>query len=507
MLLIEKVVKLLDDFHYQTFRTYLKNLSVRSYYPMVLFDVINQNPETEQTTERLIKSVYGEEEEEQDEAKIRKKFLQLASYTFKLTGYLAKNYPDYLQHNITKIQRHINYGELDKATCLANMLLEVSQKTEDYDTELKVLNILIQREVLLESAKKSEEYHARTREVLRYKQEMNEIMSVYNKHIRVKAKVDSKTTADDYIGVFEQYHDSKSFGVSVISRFFTYNTFYYFRDERFFSEDTWQGLTEIEKRLEKYDYVILPYLFTLNQRIPYLKLSLKLSEWTPEEILAESDKIISGSAQNLYWNSFPNIPEIMTLGIQLSHYINNYFYSYREDKEEFVPDEIIADFRRLQEECQGLLLNKELENRFKIRYITLQYIYAGFLILDEPEKIQQAVRNLESLLISYQQTPFHKFIDSLFSLLIVAYFCEKKYDRLEDAYRRYKKAITGKVVNPENDLTINGFFYAAKWNDTQRKQYAKKMSAIIDEIVKAKYKGAEKMLREVADYYDIPIVG
>ncbi len=501
MLLIEKVVKLLDDFHYNVFREHLKHTSLRSYYPMALFDVIDRNEEIEQSTDKLVAAVYGNDEEK-DPTKVRKKLLQLASHTFKMTGYLAKNYPDYLQHNVTRIQHLINTGESQKATKLAHIVLEVAQKIEDFDTELKILNILIQREVLLESAKKSQEYHLRTEEILQHKRDLNEVMSLYNKHIRIKGKPGSNIDADLFIDVFKKYYNSKSTAVSLISKYYSYFTYYYLRDRRVFEAETFIGLLELEDQLEKNDYVIFPYLFTLNQRIPYLKLSLKISEWSSEEILEEANKIIDGSKNNLFWNSFPNIPEMLTMGIQLSHYLNNYLVGYKEEE---LPNEIEEEIERLQKVCENLLTNEELEKRFEIRYITLQYTYAGFLILDDKEKVKKAINILESLLISFQQTPFHKFIDSLFSLLIIAYFISKQYDKLEDAYRRYKKAISGKTANAENDLTINGFFYAAKWIVTERKQYTKKLKGIIDLTREQNLKNTEKMLCEAKDYFKIPV--
>ena len=55
MLQIEKVIKLLDDYHFQVFREYVKNISIHSYYPLVLIDCINRSIEVKQSTEDLCK--------------------------------------------------------------------------------------------------------------------------------------------------------------------------------------------------------------------------------------------------------------------------------------------------------------------------------------------------------------------------------------------------------------------------------------------------------------------
>ena len=48
MLTIEKTVKLLDDFHLDQFREFLKKISIRSYYPLALVDVIDRDFRVEQ---------------------------------------------------------------------------------------------------------------------------------------------------------------------------------------------------------------------------------------------------------------------------------------------------------------------------------------------------------------------------------------------------------------------------------------------------------------------------
>ena len=69
MMLIEKVVKLLDDFHFNTFREYVRDTSLRSYYPLALIDVIDRNFKKEQTIEKLFFQTYGKHPEEEKEIK------------------------------------------------------------------------------------------------------------------------------------------------------------------------------------------------------------------------------------------------------------------------------------------------------------------------------------------------------------------------------------------------------------------------------------------------------
>ena len=82
MLLIEKVIKLLDEFHFKIYREHVKNLSIRSYYPLALIDVIDRGIMIEQDSKVLFKNTYGEVAKDEKDFK---KFFQLGCHTiFKL---------------------------------------------------------------------------------------------------------------------------------------------------------------------------------------------------------------------------------------------------------------------------------------------------------------------------------------------------------------------------------------------------------------------------------------
>ena len=501
MLLIESIVKLLDDFHYQTFRNYLRDKSKRSYYPLVLFDVINRDISVEQSSDELGKAVYGNDETEP--AKTRKKLLQLASYTFKLTGYLAKNYPDYLQHNVTKIQQFINEGELEKATQIANMTLDVAQKIEDYDTELKVLNILIQREVLLEYAKNTQKFHERVREILQHRNDLNEILFHFNQHFRIKGKPSTKEDTEQLVNFFSPYHASKSFAVSMISRFCTVYGLNFLRDLSFYTEGVYKELIDIESRLDKYEYVILPFLYTINHRISYLKLNYASQQSDKKAILTEAASVIENSKSVLYWKSFSNQAELISLSVQLSHYINNYLYSYRDDFNEIVPSDVIEEMTKLKKVCEEMLENKNMESQFTLQYIGLTYMFAGFSVLGSQEEVKEGVNRLEYLLSSYQQMPFHSYLSVIYLLLIIGYFSLKQYDKVEETQKRYKKASTGKKVNIENNLTLQGFYLAAKWIDSGRKQYVKKAFDVVKQVEEYNLNNTKTILTNLMEYYEM----
>ena len=502
MLLIEKTVKLLDDFHFSVFREHVKNLSLRSYYPMVLIDVIDRDFQKEQTSEKLFELVYGDQPVGE---KDMKKFFQLAHYTFKLTSFLARNYPDYLPHNISRTQHFINSGKLDAATNLAEMVLDVSRKIEDIDSEMKVLQLLAQREGYLESHKEASNYYVRIGELLKVKQCMNEINYFVYEKFKDKGK-DTGVNIAEMTEFLQQYQNNKSVAVQLISRLNIFYLLYLYRDPGFYKEETYKELKLIEDALEKNNYIVFPYLLNIRPKLSFLKLNYTIRQFGTESVLEEATSLIEQSEEDLFWNSFINQPEINSIAIQTSYLITNYFTSYRDDHLQLLDNDIKDRIKFLKTKCRHLMENKLLQEKFVIRYINVSTLYTGLLLLGTREDIKEGFDLMEGLLLSYQQVAFHAYIDPIYLNMTLAGFCLQDFEAIERTYRRYKKSTTGKIVNVDNDLGINGFYYAAKWLETKRDQYAKKMSAVIEQSTdKTNINTTRKILIEVATYFKIPV--
>lgn len=501
MLIIEKVVKLLDDFHFELFREHVKNISLRSFYPLALIDVIDRDPQVEQDSDKLCKEVYGEDDE-----KTKKKFFQLAHYTFKLTSHLAKNYPDYLQPNISKIQYLFNTGKLDEATNLAQLTLDVSEKIEDYNTEIKMLNVLIQREVLLESAKQTKKYHERIRELLQYQSAINDVFEHLHTHFRAKGKPPEEGNLDELLEPFARYRTSERYGLQILSRFCTVFGLYYLRKDNFYTPETYEELNQLENALERNDYIVMSYLFTMGHRLSFLKLNYLIRELDRNKILEEANRLIEESEGVQYWNSFVNIPESHSLAVQISHYVSNYMTSYREDHLSLLSSDVISAIEGLKRICENFLGNKMFEKKYTLRHITYSMYYSALLLLGDKDDIKKAIEVLERVLVLYQQFPFHSLIDAIYLNLIFGSFCLKNFGKMNECYKRYKKATRGKAVNPENDLLLHGFYYAAKWLDTERNQYVKKLQDILIKTEKPNLQQTNHLIIAMVKYFKIPIV-
>lgn len=498
MLVIEKVVKLLDDFHYTIFIDYVRNHSKRSFYPQILAEAIKRDLEIEQDSDKLCEEVY-----EVSDDKTKKKFFQLAHHTFKLTSFLAKNYPNYLRHNVSRIQHFINIGELEKANQLIDMVLEIGGKIEDYQTELEVLQISVQQNILLEAHDKVLKLQKRIHEITDHQQVLNSLIFYNYKHLDPKKKATKEDI--EHAKYFQQYFKHPSTAVQLISTYYYCNTFHFLRDKQFYAEEMLDTIKQLENNLIKYDYILLPYMTDYLHRTKFLKLYYIIHQANPENALDESTQLLKSSEDILFWNSYINITEIFALSIQSSYYSGSYLKSYRDNHYETIPDDVKESLQNLKQRCQRILNNPLLEEQFTIRYINLTTIYSLILLCGDENDLKEAVEKLEYLLLGYQQVAFHAYIDPIYSILIIAHVCLKNYSKVDEHYKRYRRSTKGKIVNSDNDLALHGFYYAAKWAETLRKQYAKKLDGVLETAQKRNVFSTIDTLLDMVEYLEIPI--
>lgn len=499
MLLIEKIIKLLDDFHYEAFRQHLKNVSKRSYYPLVLVDSIDRNLMVEQDPTKLCEEVYDEVSD-----KARKKFNQLTHHTFKMTSFLAQNYPDYLLPNINRIQRLINTGKINEALQLADLLLEVCLKVEDYQTERKLLQIQSQLNHLFETTYYSIKQQERMLEILGYERDCLEVTNYYFTHLDIKAKLKKEDT-DKHADFFSQYLDHPITSIRLISTYYYSFTFYLTKDERFYQQEKYEKIKQLEIDLKKYDYIIFPYLTNCLHVVRLLKIYFLMHRLDSTSLVQEAESLMEGKETPLYLKTLINLPELSSLAIQSSHYIDNYMKGFRKDRDDFMTKETEEKLSFLKERCQAFLRNEFIEERFTMRYINIKIIYSALLICGNQKEIKEGIDNLEQMMLLYQQVSFYLLLDTVYSILTIGYFCLEKFDRVEEVFKRYKKVTKSKVVIPENDQTIHGFYYTSKWLETGRKQYAQKFNSILINVEIAKSKRTHKILKELADYFKLPV--
>lgn len=501
MLLIEKVIKLLDDFHFDIFHEHVKNLSVRSYYPLALIDVVNRDLVASQSIETLCKNIYNEYDEG-----THKKFIQLAHYTFRLTSFLAKNYPDYLFHNISKVQLLINSGESEKGLLLLQILTEVCAKVEDRNTELIAQQILAQHYILTEKRDQAIKCFERSRWCQMQKNAEIDIIQYMHTHHALRASnTISKDDLEEHLTFFAQYKDAESFYVRFLQKCVTYFFMHLARDRRFYSDEIFKGILECEKEYEKYDYVVTPFLANYIHVLNFLKLNHFIQVAAQEEVSKQIPGLLANGEELQFWESYFNMTEFSSIVILTNFFSKNYFQSYKENHLDNLSQEVKDNLDFLKKRCETILAKPNIEEKFIIRYINLSTLYALLLICGDEKDIQKAIKILEGLLINYQQIPFYGFSDSIYTTLILAYFCIEDFEKVDKCYRRFKKNLKDKTVNSNNDFIIQGIFFITKWRETERNQYLKKLEQLFKDSNFSKLDKSKEQLNEIMNYFQISI--
>ncbi len=499
MLQIEKVVKLMDDYHFDVFRDYVKNLSLRSYYPLLLLDSIDRAIDKSKSTETYCELIYTEDDPKA--AKTRKKFLQLAHYTFKLVRYLSRNYPAFLLPNINTIQRLINEGNLEKANLYSEALLDISGKIEDFNTQITTLNILALQNELQENIKEVIKLYEEQAKIIEYRKTVTQLYLYRQQQFSVKSKPKESDNIEEILSFFVPHFESESYVVSALSQYFYLHGLNFYNAAQFFDKATLERIESVEKILENNPYLAFPYLEDLEYRVTYLKLRFLIQDFDDERVMELSSKILENADETLFWQSFVNKPEIFSVAVRASFLSSRFNSAFKENH-----DELISEYKTIIKDscvrCENLLEQKRILST-DTKNINLTSIYCCLLILGDKNDNKKAISLLENLLFSYQQIPFHAYIDPIFTVIISAHFNIKDYENLENSYRRYKKMTDKKAVNAQNDFTIHFLFYTSKWLMTERKQYLKKIEKLIAETPETIRNG--NLVNDVVEYFEMSI--
>ena len=213
MLSIQKVVVLLDEFHLGEFRKYLE--ANKAELPLKLVDAAKSLGWDEDDSDLLCKAIYSKAGVQE-----KKKFFQLAHHTFKLTGYLSRNYPAYLLHNISQIERFVNHGRLREANQLAEILLDVAEKIEDFTTARAVLQFFAQHAYMREKKTEAIRFLERNAWVIEAEKALNEIYLYLRTNLHFKDKsAPSLAETERHLAWFEKHRESESFAVRVMARY------------------------------------------------------------------------------------------------------------------------------------------------------------------------------------------------------------------------------------------------------------------------------------------------
>ncbi|MCU0436076.1 MAG: hypothetical protein MUC87_21645 [Bacteroidia bacterium] len=499
MLSIQKVIVLLDEFHLQEFRKYLEESKAE--LPLRLVDSAVQIGWEEKDSDELCKAIY-----KKADTQAKKKFFQLAHHTFKLTGYLSRNYPTYLAHNVSAIERFVNQGKLREANKLAEILLDVAEKIEDFATARAVLQFFAQQVYIREKKTEAIRYLERNAEVIDAEMALNDIYLYMRRNLHFKDKSAlGPSESDKHIAHFVKYHNHWSFAVRIMSRYAACYTLHFFNDERYYEKQQLDELNTLSDELEKSPYVIFSFSDDVEMNIDYLKLKSMMSIMDPDTLQKEAAVLLKKRETPRFWRNYLNTAQIAFLSIQGSALVSRYGFGYRKGWNESLPQDIKDQLNFYRSTAEEILANVNWdEESLHVRYINSVVIYCCFLLMGTREDIRKVIDTIENMLFNYQQVAFHRMYDQIFAALIMAYFMLEDYIKVQECYKRYEKLTANSTKLQENDITIKAYYYVAQWLQSGRKQYKDKLEALIvrTEGV-ANLETTRYLLNDLKSYYKI----
>jgi hypothetical protein len=480
MLIIQKVVVLLDEFHLKEFRKYL--VDNKAELPLKLVDeakriVPKTKEDDEKDSDELCMAIYKKSGTQE-----KKKFFQLAHHTFKLTAYLSRNYPSYLLHNISRIEHFVNQGKLKDAGALAEILLEVSEKIEDFATSRAVLQFFAQHAYMREKKTEAVRFLERNAAVIESEKELNDIYHYLRSNLHFKDKnVPSLAETEKHLSYFGQYHAKESFAVRIMGRYASIFTLHFLNDDRFYHPSTLDELNAIADELEKSPYVVFSFSDDIELNIDYLKLKILVAMLSPDDLQEAAAALLKKRETPRFWKNYLNTGQIAFLSIQAGVLVSRFGFGYRKGWLENLPKEIKDQIAFYKKSCEEIIASQSWnEENLHVRFININNIYCCFLLLGTQDEIKQVPKIIEGLLFNYQQVAFHRIYDQIFATMIMSYFIQEDYVKVQECYKRYEKLTANSSKLPENDITVKAYYYVSQWIHSGRKQYQEKLNALLE---------------------------
>ena len=496
MISIQKQVLLLSEFHFKEFSEYLLNTNAE--LPYKLITTIRHSKKHHESDE-LCALIYGDSAE-----KTKKKFLQLTHHTFKLSGFLSRNYTNYLKHNLQIIEELLSKGDKKKANDIAEWLCDVAEKIDDYTTLIEVNKFFAQQCFITES-KDANKYHKKVAEYIELEGIKNSIYLYLRENLFFKGKENiSKSQSKKDLEFFNQYTNHSSNSINILARFGKYYELSFLSHPDFFKQETIKGLDDLERDFLNNAHVCFHYLDDMYFKILGLRLQLDVNNNNTESMLQEVKKMNSISSFLKFWKSYINIPEIFSFSVQASHYLSSYAFFFRDDYHKTLPNDIKENMLFLKQKLESEL-SKNIwdDGEYIIKLINLKCFYSAILLTGDVNDKAKSVKILEDTLVSYQQIPFQKFLDGMFVALIMGYFSLEQYAKVVTTYKRYKKITSDQIVVKENDLTIDAYYFTSQYLTNQRKQYTEKLKATYEEA--QDFEHVKSLISELVSYYKIPV--
>lgn len=501
MLNIQKIIILLDDYQFEQLAEYLKSINAELPYKLIF--CYRTNDLDEISSDEICRQVYGVSDE-----KTKKKFFQLAYHTFNLSGFISKNFPSFLLRNVALMENLVSENKHDKAFRLAHIVVDIAQKVNDIVAEIAVRKFLSNYYHLFEHSRDSYNQILVASEKIHQESLFLKIYAYIREHFNIRVpRNDNMISPEQHQSFFEQYTCHESLPVQIISEYGYLLSLATFNTTLFYQNETYNRLLALEKKYNDEKVLVLPYLEDLNFKISYLKLQYMRDQLDFDSILKETEIIVENTQHVQFWGKLLNMPEFFSIAVQASYYTTKYYESYKkENQRNKINQKVRFQIEYLKRRCVKHLENDTFQEKFIIRYINLSTIYTGLQLLGTEKEIKDAIGRMENILITYQQIPFHRYIDGIFTNLIAGYFALGNYKMVNDSFKRYKKLSHGVYHSIDNELTMQSFYLCAQWLQTKRNQYLTKQLQVMEQIKSnPNMQATYDLVHEIIQYFSIPV--
>lgn len=477
ILTIQKLIFLLTDFHYVELTTHFKRM--KAALPLKMVNAIRRKLPAFHTPDELCKVVYGSSDENS-----KKKFNQLSSHTLRLSEHLAVNYPCYLHTNINDIQVFANEGKWEQAVFLAEVLLNIADKLDDYKCQILCCKFLAERAFSTRDYTTGFKYDKRAKEALQLEDTATQLLS----KVRVALFSEKKLTQHS---LQELKDECKTFFVHekcnlrILGMFYYLRVVFYYELRQFDSAEALPVIEKLNKELQNYPYVILPFMTDVKGMLIYMQLNSGLYSIEAKERkklfadLKEHYQCKKVQSGNL------SAGELHLMAIESTQFLSKYHHLVGlKDYNERVSIEDRKDLNTLLAKLKAYLslpAHSALPD-FQVR--SLRMLYGAMLVISGGKDVKSGVFELESMLVAYQQVNLGPSTDSIFLSLMVGYFALKDYEACATTFKRFTKTKVGKIVYAGNDLKIHGYYYLSQYLSSGKKQYVEKMKEMLGEMNK-----------------------
>jgi hypothetical protein len=463
-----------------------------------LIDAVHKQLPDFDTHEALCRKVYN------DYGKNNKQsFNQLTAYTFKLTYNLAQNYPNYLHHNIQHIEKLVNETKTEEANFIADVLLDISQRVEDFQSSIFVLKFFIQQAFLTKDTTTGFKLSEKLEKVFAAEQDFNRIVTRLRTALYLPAKDTTSKALQELMKFYTSYFTHEYACIRIVSRYAYLSTNYYFNPGMFESEFDITLIRELEREFNNCSYVVFPFLFDVKGVFGFLILNSSLNDNSTANKKRLQD--LNEHYESVkFWKSYLNMPKVFSIAVQATKFLSaNHFYIHRHDYKKVIGEKDLGIIKELAAQCNELLELNIWDKNYKNDLVSVRMLYGALLILSGGENIKKGIAELESLLITFQQVNLSGTTDSIFLSLMIGYFSLKNYDKCTETFRRYEKIIKGKPVYHANDISIHTYYYLSRWFLTESNQYLVKLKSNYERTNEVG--GPKKAIEEFVRYFNLPI--